>query len=74
VRFQDLTAASMKMAVFWVGAPCSLVEIYQRFRGPCRAITALMMEATINPETSVNFYQTIWRNNLEDSHLCVEKG
>jgi hypothetical protein len=22
------------MAVFWVVAPCSLVEIYQRFRGP----------------------------------------
>jgi hypothetical protein len=26
---------SMKMAVFWVVAPCSLVELYQRFRGPC---------------------------------------
>jgi hypothetical protein len=25
----------MKMAVFWVVAPCSLVQIYQRFRGPC---------------------------------------
>jgi hypothetical protein len=24
-----------KIAVFWVVAPCSLVEIYQRFRGPC---------------------------------------
>jgi hypothetical protein len=23
------------MAVFWVVAPCSLVEYYQRFRGPC---------------------------------------
>jgi hypothetical protein len=23
------------MAVFWVLAPCSLVEVYQRFRGPC---------------------------------------
>jgi hypothetical protein len=23
------------MAVFWVVRPCSLVEIYQRFRGPC---------------------------------------
>jgi hypothetical protein len=23
------------MAVFWVVAPCSLVEFYQRFRGPC---------------------------------------
>jgi hypothetical protein len=26
---------STKMAVFWVVAPCSLVEVYQRFRGPC---------------------------------------
>jgi hypothetical protein len=25
----------LEMAVFWVVAPCSLVEIYQRFRGPC---------------------------------------
>jgi hypothetical protein len=23
-----------KMVVFWVVAPCSLVEVYQRFRGP----------------------------------------
>jgi hypothetical protein len=23
------------MAVFWVVALCSLVEVYQRFRGPC---------------------------------------
>jgi hypothetical protein len=23
------------MAVFWVVAPCRLVEVYQRFRGPC---------------------------------------
>jgi hypothetical protein len=35
VAFEVLTAVSTKMAVFWVVAPCSLVEIYQRFRGPC---------------------------------------
>jgi hypothetical protein len=35
VRFQVLTAASMKMAVFWFVAPCSLVEVYRRFRGAC---------------------------------------
>jgi hypothetical protein len=28
-----LTVVSTKMAVFWVVAPCSLVEIYHRFRG-----------------------------------------
>jgi hypothetical protein len=63
VRFQVLTAASMKMTVFWVVSPCILVEVYQRFRGACclhyqgiRAI-ALMMEAARTSETSVNFYQ-----------------
>jgi hypothetical protein len=25
----------MKMAVFWVAAPCSLAEVYRRFRGVC---------------------------------------
>jgi hypothetical protein len=35
VGFEVLTAVSMKMVVFWVAAPCSLVEVYQRFRGPC---------------------------------------
>jgi hypothetical protein len=35
VGFEVLTAVSMKIAVFWVVAPCSLVEFYQRFRGPC---------------------------------------
>jgi hypothetical protein len=35
VRFQVLTAASMKMAVYRVVAPCSLVEVYRRFRGAC---------------------------------------
>jgi hypothetical protein len=34
VGFEVLTAVSTKMAVFWVVAPCSLVEFYQRFRGP----------------------------------------
>jgi hypothetical protein len=35
VGFDVLTAVGTKMAVFWVVAPCSLVKIYQRFRGPC---------------------------------------
>jgi hypothetical protein len=33
--FEFLTAARTNMAVFWVVAPCSLVEATQRFRGPC---------------------------------------
>jgi hypothetical protein len=54
VRFQVLTAASMKTAVFWVVAPC---------------LITLTMEAASTSETSVNFYQTTWRNNPIDSHL-----
>jgi hypothetical protein len=30
IGFEVLTAVSMKIAVFWVVAPCSLVEVYQR--------------------------------------------
>jgi hypothetical protein len=33
VRSQVLTAASIKMAVFWGVAPCSVVEVYRRYRG-----------------------------------------
>jgi hypothetical protein len=35
VGFEVLTAVSTKMTVFWVVAPCNLVEIYKRFKGPC---------------------------------------
>jgi hypothetical protein len=52
----------MKMAIFWVVAPCSLVD----FR-------ALMMEAERTSETLVNFYQTTRRYNPEDSHLHTHR-
>jgi hypothetical protein len=29
VGFEVLTAVSKKMAVFWVAAPCNLVEVYR---------------------------------------------
>jgi hypothetical protein len=32
-------------------------------------IIILMMEAASTSETVVNFYQTTWSNNPEDSHL-----
>jgi hypothetical protein len=38
----------MKMAVFWVVAPCRLVDVSRHF---------------ITTETPVNFYQTTGRNN-----------
>jgi hypothetical protein len=58
VRFHVLAAAIMKTAVFWVVAPCNLVEVI-----------ALIMETASTPETSANFYQTKRRNNPEDSLL-----
>jgi hypothetical protein len=52
-----------KMAVFWVVAPCSLVEVYRRFRGAC----CLQHQGDDR--------QTTRRNNLENSiiilNLCV---
>jgi hypothetical protein len=33
MKFQLLTAASMKITVFWDVAPYSLVEVYRRFKG-----------------------------------------
>jgi hypothetical protein len=60
MRFEVFTVANMKMTAFWVVAPCSLVEVL---------LITLMMEAVSTSETSVNFYQTTWCNNLEDSHL-----
>jgi hypothetical protein len=76
VGFEVLTAASMKMPVFWVVAPCNLVEVYQRFRGTfCLhlQVIALMMEAVSTSETLVNFYQITLCYNPEDRHLQFSK-
>jgi hypothetical protein len=59
----------MNMAVFWVVAPCPLVEVYRRFRGVTASIIALMIEAASASKSSVNFYQTTRRNNPEGSHI-----
>jgi hypothetical protein len=61
-------AASLKVVVFGVVVSRSLVEVYWHFK--CSyCITALMMEAASASKMSVNFYQTTWCNNPEDSHL-----
>jgi hypothetical protein len=56
----------MKMAVFWIVAPCSLVEVYRRFGG---GLIALTIEAEKSFETLINFCQTMQTYNPEDSHL-----
>jgi hypothetical protein len=57
------------MAVFWVVAACSLVEVYRRFRGifPDDGGTSAS-------ETSVSFYQTTWRNNPDDCQLHTHRS
>jgi hypothetical protein len=58
-------AASMKMAVFWVVAYCSL---------PCPVNIALMMAAASTSEIMlVNFYQTT-QHNPDDSHVVRGGG
>jgi hypothetical protein len=46
-------AAIMKMDVFWVVVPCSLVEVSEVL---ATSIIRAMMEAASTSETLVNFY------------------
>jgi hypothetical protein len=64
-KCEGLTVASVKMAVFWIVAPSSLVGVTD----VSEMHAALMMEAACTSETSVNFYETARRYNPEDSHL-----
>jgi hypothetical protein len=57
------------MAVFCVVAKCSLVEVYLHHHHQGDELNALMMEAARTSKTLVNFYQTTWCYNPEDSHL-----
>jgi hypothetical protein len=60
----------MNMSVFSVVAPCSVVEVCQRFRGDAAyKINTLMMEAARTSEMLVNIYQATRRYNTEDSYL-----
>jgi hypothetical protein len=66
VGFEVLTAASMKMAVFWVVAPCRLVEVYRHFRGTCflpdyTALTAIFKK-TWNS----------WKDNTKTDSIVVD--
>jgi hypothetical protein len=58
----------MKMTAFYDVEPCSLVEVDRHFRG-YYCLIALMMEAVSTSETSVNFYETTWRDIPEGCHI-----
>jgi hypothetical protein len=64
IKDSELAAATcqplsgLKMDVFWVVAPCSLVEVYQRFRGPSCLHHQGDVKTASTSETLVNFYQT----------------
>jgi hypothetical protein len=61
-----------KMAVFWVVALCSLVkftDVSEVLAASIIRVIALMIQAASTSEASVNFYQTTWCYNSEDSSL-----
>jgi hypothetical protein len=63
VWHQVLTASSIKMAAFWVFAPCSLLVADRHLTGPSAFICRAMMRG-ITSETSVNFWLhsiTTWK-------------
>jgi hypothetical protein len=61
---------SVKMAVFWIVALCSLMKVYRRFVNTCRRHrNGFMTETARTFETSVSFYHTTLCNKQEDSHL-----
>jgi hypothetical protein len=69
------------MAVFWVEAPFSLVEVYQRFRGPCclhhhNDEIALMMEAdytALQPRRQHSSYTKIIATHSERQTKSINK-
>jgi hypothetical protein len=67
VRIQVLTAASVKMVVFWDVALCSLVEVYRRFRGACCLPGKLLPDYTAQQPRRQSVSELI---DLEKNHYC----
>lgn len=57
MRFQVLTVVVMKTAVFWFLAPCSVAEVYCRFRGICCLV--LQGGTTQDTHTHPNKYSAV---------------
>jgi hypothetical protein len=53
-----------KMAVFWVVAPCSLVEVYQRFRGPCCLHHQGDESSALQPRRQTSSYSQPWEPQI----------
>jgi hypothetical protein len=56
VIFQVLTAASMKMTVFWAVAPCSLVEVLAPLK--CR-YTSTRLHGATTQNTAILLYGSV---------------
>jgi hypothetical protein len=68
MRFQVLTAASMKFKVFWDVLPCSQIDVDRRFRGAC---CLHHQGAERTSETSIDIDLTTWQYIPEDFELHV---
>jgi hypothetical protein len=82
VGYEVFTAVSTKMAVFWAVAPCSLVEVYQRFRGPAASSSgrhllksSMCFTTEYNEEAMGNSPQT-FHSLCEDgwTNACLERN
>jgi hypothetical protein len=69
VRFQVLTASSMKFGVFWDIAPCSLVGVDRCFRGVLPPSSERWMMAVRTSAISLYFNETARRYIPEDFKL-----
>jgi hypothetical protein len=74
-------ATNIKMAVFWVAVPCSLVEFGRRFRHAyClhhqddNSCLMVLMEAANKPVTSASFYETIPSSALKIKTICSSES
>lgn len=52
---------------------CELTDVSEVLAASIYRATALMTEVVTSSETSINFYQTTWRNMPEDSHIHARR-